>query len=124
VTAYVIFADGTHVRVEVAETDEARARGLMFRDALEETEGMLFRFAEPRRYAFWMKNVTAPLDIIWLDASGRVVSLIENAPPCAGDRCPSYRPDAEALFVLEVAGGFVRRHLVRPGDVLEIRRPR
>lgn len=118
VTAYVIFADGWRVDVEVAATDEARARGLMFRDALREEEGMLFAFDVPRRYGFWMKNVRIPLDIIWLDARRRVVWIVEEAPPCAADPCPTYLPRVEASYVLEVAAGFVRRHGVAAGDVL------
>jgi hypothetical protein len=53
-TAYVIFADGTRIRAEVADTDEARARGLMFHGPVAEDTGMLFVFDRPGRYAFWM----------------------------------------------------------------------
>lgn len=121
-TAYVIFTDGTRVRIEVADTDDARARGLMFRDTLAETEGMLFRFEEPRRYAFWMKNVRIPLDIIWLDAGFRVVWIVEEARPCRADPCPMYLPGAEASYVVEVVGGFVRRHGTAVGDTVAIER--
>jgi uncharacterized membrane protein (UPF0127 family) len=122
-SAYVIFADGTRVDVEVACTDAARARGLMFRDALGEREGMLFAFDVPRAYAFWMKNVRLPLDIIWLDAAGRVVWLVEAAPPCAAEPCPPYVPGAKASFVVEVAAGFVRRHEVARGDLVTLPPP-
>ena len=114
--AYVIFPDGFRVDVEVADTEEAHARGLMFRDHLDERTGMLFRFAVPRRYAFWMKNVRVPLDIIWLDARGRVAWIVERAEPCAADPCPMHVPEADATCVLEVVGGFVARHGVAVGD--------
>jgi uncharacterized protein len=120
-TAYVIFADAFAVQVEVAETDAERARGLMFRDSLDEREGMLFRFEVPRRYGFWMKNVRFPLDIIWLDATRRVVWIVERAAPCASDPCPMYVPGAEASYVVEVIGGFVAKHGVAPGDAVTIR---
>ncbi len=120
---YVIFGDGTRVDVEVAETDAARARGLMFRDALGECRGMLFAFDVPRPYAFWMKNVRMALDIIWLDAAGRIVWIVESAPPCAAEPCPTYVPGAEASFVLEVAAGFARRHAVTRGSEVTLRGP-
>jgi uncharacterized membrane protein (UPF0127 family) len=120
---YVIFRDGTRVRVEVAATDAARARGLMFRERLAEDEGMLFTFDVPRRYGFWMKHVRVPLDIIWLDAGGRVVWIVESAPPCPAEPCPMYAPRVEASFVVELAAGFARRHGIAPGDTVTIRRP-
>ena len=109
-TAYVIFRGGVRVEVEVARTDADRARGLMFREHLDPCAGMLFAFDVPDRYAFWMKNVRIPLDILWLDAGGRIVSIVERARPCLAEPCPTYAPDAPAAFVLEVAGGFVEQH--------------
>ena len=119
---YVIFRDGTRVRVEVAATGAARARGLMFRERLGEDEGMLFTFDRPGRYGFWMKNVRVALDIIWLDAAGRVVWIVEFAPPCQAEPCPVYAPLIDASFVVELTGGFARRHGVARGDAVTIRR--
>ena len=121
-TAYVIFPDGTSVAAELAESDESREAGLMFRPALGEREGMLFTFDTPRRYAFWMRNVLIPLDILWLDRRGRVVWLVESAQPCEADPCPTYVPAEKAVFVLEVPGGFARRHGVGVGDTVTIDR--
>lgn len=120
----MIFADGTRLTADVAETDETRARGLMFRETLADDEGMLFVFEVPDRYRFWMKNVRMPLDILWLDVRGRVVWIVESAPPCDADPCPAYAPRAKASSVLETAGGFARRHGVAVGDVLSITRLR
>ena len=118
-TAYVIFGDGARVCAEVADTDDARARGLMFRDASDDV-AMLFVFDRPAPYAFWMKNVRVPLDIIWLDVERRIVGIVENAPPCTAEPCPMYQPGRNASFVVEVPGGFVRRHGIAVGDVLTI----
>ena len=122
-TAYVIFGDGTSIRADVADTDDARARGLMHVPP-SDAAAMLFVFDRPGRYAFWMKNVRMPLDIIWLDAQRRIVWMVDNAPPCAAEPCPMYAPGRNASYVLEVAGGFVRRHNVAVGDVVAINRPR
>jgi len=109
-TAYAIFPDGARVALEIADTDAARVRGLMFRGELAEDRGMLFTFDVPRRYGFWMKNVPIPLDIIWLDASGRIVWIVHRAAPCDREPCPMYVPNRPASSVLEVAAGVADRH--------------
>jgi uncharacterized membrane protein (UPF0127 family) len=119
-TAYVIFPRGVRVEVEVARTEADRARGLMFREHLDARAGMLFAFHVPDRYAFWMKNVRIPLDILWLDARGRIVSIVERARPCLAEPCPTYAPDAPASFVLEVVGGFVETHKIAVGESVVI----
>jgi uncharacterized membrane protein (UPF0127 family) len=115
-TAYVIFPDGFRVAVLVANTETTRARGLMFRDSLDEDDGMLFTFDVPGRHGFWMKNVRIPLDMIWLDDRARVVWIVERAPPCAVSPCPVYQPQSDASYVVEVVGGFVAKHAVRVGQ--------
>ncbi|HXH08059.1 MAG TPA: DUF192 domain-containing protein [Vicinamibacterales bacterium] len=128
----VVFPDRTRVRVEIADTEAKRARGLMFRERLAEQEGMIFLFEKPGFYPFWMQNCLIPLDIIWLDAGGRIVSIAESLPPCrlpgcdppcGSYECPTYAPAAgtEAIYVVEVAAGFVKRHKVKTGDRLELR---
>ncbi len=93
----------------------------MFRDALDEREGMLFCFDVPDRYGFWMKNVRIPLDMLWLDNRGRIVWIVERAKPCTGDPCPIYLPEADASYVLEVVGGFVKKHGLAVGDDVTLR---
>jgi uncharacterized membrane protein (UPF0127 family) len=117
----VEFADGTRVKVEIADTPELRQRGLMFRESLSENEGMLFIFEETGFYPFWMKNTLIPLDMLWLDASRRVVSIAHSVPPCKADPCPNFSPTADALYQIEVVSGFAKRHQVREGDVLTFR---
>ena len=114
----VIFPDGFVVNVEIAADDELRAQGLMFRDHLEPGTGMLFLFKEDGDNAFWMKNTLIPLDIIWLDASQRVVHVKYNVPPCKVANCPSYPPGVPSRYVLEVAGGEAQRHGIKTGDRL------
>lgn len=118
----VVFPDQARVSVEIAATPEARQRGLMYRTALGQDEGMVFVFDEPGAHAFWMKNTLIPLDMIWLDAARRVVHVAHSVPPCRSDPCPSYPPAADnALYVIEVASGVARRHALKVGDVLEFR---
>ena len=116
----VVFPDGTRVRVEIADTEATRQRGLMFRDTLAVNEGMVFVFEARGFYPFWMKNTLIPLDILWLDTDGRVVSIARSVPPCRSDPCPTYPPDAEASYVVELVSGFAQTHAVRVGSVLEM----
>lgn len=115
----VIFPDGFVVAVEIAADDDRRAQGLMYRDRLDPGHGMLFLFAQDNVLSFWMKNTRIPLDMIFLDSNRRIVGIVESAPPCRFDPCPSYGPNAIARYVLEVAGGQARAHGLKKGDVLQ-----
>jgi uncharacterized membrane protein (UPF0127 family) len=115
---YVIIA-GVRLSVEVADTPAERGRGLSGREMLPENSGMLFVFDTPRRYGFWMYGMKFPLDIIWIDERLRVVYFVENAQPCV-NICETYEPPADALYVLEVNAGFVKKYGMKIGDVVEL----
>ena len=112
---------GAVYRVELATNPEAQAQGLMYRENLPEKSGMLFVFPEVSQHHFWMKNTMIPLDMIWLDASGRVLFVSENTPPCKADPCPTYGPDQPVSYVLEIAGGKAAAENVKVGAVLRLR---
>lgn len=114
----VIFPDGFVVQVELAADEETRALGLMFRDQLRPGTGMLFFFPADGHYPFWMKNTLIPLDLIWVAADRRVAHAKFNVPPCKADPCPSYPPNVNARYVLEVAGGVAQQHGLKAGDTL------
>ena len=111
---------GERYSVEVADDDQSRARGLMFRDSLAEGHGMFFIHDREEHQAYWMKNTRIPLDILYFDASLRLVSQQRSVPPCsAGDRCPPYPSGAPALYVLELNAGEARRLQLVDGSLLE-----
>jgi uncharacterized membrane protein (UPF0127 family) len=114
----VTFPDHTVISVEIADTPESRQRGLMFREHLAANEGMVFLFDESGFYPFWMKNTLIPLDMIWLDEQKRVVSVAHSVPPCKADPCPNFSPTGNAIYVVEVASGFAKKHGVKEGDQL------
>ena len=103
-------------RVEVAESEEQHARGLMHRRALPAGTGMLFVFADEDYRSFWMKNTLIPLDMIFINGDRLVVDLVRRAPPCRADPCPSYTSAYPARYVLELAGGTAERLGLEPGD--------
>jgi len=107
--------------VELARTEEERAKGLMFRKELEENKGMLFVFEKEGIYPFWMKNTFLPLDIIWIDKDFRVVYISKNTPPCEGSLpCPSINPGKTAKYVLEINGGIAEKIGLGVGDTIDI----
>lgn len=114
----VILPDGFVVSVETVADDDSRAQGLMYRDQLEPAAGMLFFFPREGEYPFWMKNTRIPLDIIWVDAGRRIAHIKPDVPPCVTVQCPSYPPNAQAQYVLELAAGGAKRHGLKVGDQL------
>ncbi|MGB9707990.1 MAG: DUF192 domain-containing protein [Candidatus Pacearchaeota archaeon] len=106
--------------VEIASTPEARARGLMFRDSLEDNKGMLFIFPEENIYSFWMKNTSLPLDIIWINSQGKVVFISSNTQPCEEEPCLSIIPDSPAKYVLEIRSGRAEQIGLAIGNILTI----
>ncbi|WP_226341189.1 DUF192 domain-containing protein [Gemmobacter serpentinus] len=102
-------------RVEVADDAAERAQGLMFREAMAAGAGMLFVYDSPQRPYFWMKNTLIPLDMIFVDETGVVTRVHENAVP--HDETPiDGGPDVR--FVLEINGGLAARLGIAPGDQL------
>ena len=114
----VILPDGFVINIEIANDDELRARGLMFRDHLPSGTGMLFFFAQDGHYPFWMKNTRIPLDIIWIDSQRKVAHVKHRVPPCEVQDCPSYPPNVQARYVLELAGGEAEKHGLKAGDAI------
>lgn len=99
--------------VEVAQTVEEQARGLMFRTQLPPNSGMIFPFATNRMASFWMKNTVIPLDIIFIRQDGSIESIAANTTPYSLDSVESGEPVAA---VLEIAGGRAAELGITAGD--------
>jgi len=102
--------------VEIADDREERARGLMFRESMPRSAGMLFIYQTPEPLAFWMRNTLIPLDILFLDDTGTVVRIHENAVPL--DETPLSGGDAPLLAVLEINGGLSKQYGITVGTQL------
>ena len=103
-------------KVEVAATDRARQLGLMHRKSMPQDRGMLFVFPDERELSFWMKNTHIPLDIVYADRNGKVVS-IKQMRPLDESAVPS---DGPSKYAIEVNQGAAARAGVKVGDVIAI----
>ena len=113
-TVEIASKTGVHVfTVEIADTDQTRERGLMYRRELPEGRGMLFDFFKDQPVGFWMKNTYIPLDMIFIRSDGRIASIAENTEPLSERVVPSGAP---VRAVLEVKGGTARKLGIQPGD--------
>lgn len=101
----VFFPSGKVISAELAASEDARMRGLMFRKRLDDNQGMLFVFEEEGYHSFWMKNMSISIDILWLDRQKRIVHIEHRVPPCSREPCPSYPPEFPSLYVLELKAG-------------------
>ncbi|OGM95345.1 hypothetical protein A2532_02590 [Candidatus Wolfebacteria bacterium RIFOXYD2_FULL_48_11] len=108
------------VSVEVADDPYSWSKGLMFRESLLDGNGMLFVFPNEKPRAFWMKNTLIPLDMLFISADKRVVSIQKNVAPCVTTICVSYASEHDAMYVLEVNAGFADRYGITQGDLVEI----
>ncbi len=104
--------------VEVVDDDLERAKGLMFRENMDEDKGMLFVFQNSGDYPFWMKNTILPLDIIWIDSDFRVVHIANNTEPQSLD---IIYPSVESRYVLEINSGVAYKNGIDVGSIASIK---
>ncbi|MBN8547169.1 MAG: DUF192 domain-containing protein [Ignavibacteria bacterium] len=108
------------IDAEFADTEYDRQRGLMFRKSMLETQGMLFVFPEEEMQSFWMRNTYISLDMIFIDANKKIVTIHKNTKTLSDQSYASTKP---AKYVLEVVGGFCDRHGVVEGDIVSYLTP-
>lgn len=107
-------AAGRHTfRVELARTPQEQARGLMFRRRLAPDAGMLFVNRRPEVALMWMKNTLIPLDMLFIDAEGRIVRIAERTVPESEATVSSGVP---VVAILELNGGTASRLGIAAGD--------
>lgn len=119
---YFVALKDRQFAVEIADDDDERARGLMFREQMAADHGMLFIFERSEPQAFWMRNTLIPLDIMYFDSDKRFVSAHYRVPTCkhGGDRCPNYPSEGDARYVLELNAGVGAALALQPGDLLKL----
>ena len=106
--------------LEIANTPELRESWLMYRKSLWLNEWMLFIFDNAWIFSFWMKNTLIPLAWIRLDSDLNIVDII-LMNPCETEKCPSYKPQSEAQYVLEINQSIIsEKWLLNIGDSCEL----
>lgn len=100
--------------IEVANTPRKRQQGLMFRNSLAETAGMIFVYQAPGDNKIWMKNTLIPLTVIWLSHDARIID-IKKLFPCRQPECPIYSVDEPSKYIIELHAGF---NSLKPGDYI------
>jgi hypothetical protein len=119
ISAQAIIA-GRIIELEVAQTQQQQATGLMYRITLPDNRGMLFSFDSPQPIRFWMKNVRIPLDMIFLK-DGEVKAIAASVPPCTAEPCPTYGPGTAVNQVIELRGGRAAELGVKVNDKVNIK---
>jgi uncharacterized membrane protein (UPF0127 family) len=115
----IVGADGkprATVAVEVASTGPQRELGLMYRKHLDDDAGMIFVFPDAAPRNFWMHNTPISLDMIFADASFRVIGVVADATP---ETDTLRGVEGSSQYVLEVNGGFCAKNGIRAGDRLQ-----
>ena len=103
------------VSVEVVYTRPKIEKGLMYRQYLAPDAGMLFFMGAENDWAFYMRNTLIPLDMVFIDAKGRIQQIVEQTRPHSLELIQSRAP---ALAVLEIAGGEAKRLGIQPGQLV------
>ena len=105
------------IEVEIADTALKKAKGLMFRQELEQDKGMLFLFNTTDFHSFWMMNTKISLEAIHFSEEGKIVDIVQM-DPCNTNKCKQYVPKVKSKYVLEVNQGFSKRNNVAINDSL------
>lgn len=101
------------IGIEIADNDQKRARGLMYRNSIPSDGGMLFVFDTEQMQSFWMKNTYISLDMLFVNAEKEIVTIQPNTTPLKEWSYPSSSP---AMYVIEVNAGFCKQHEIAVGD--------
>lgn len=107
------------IDIEIAEDDNSRTQGLMYREKMKQNQGMLFIFPSESMQSFWMKNTVIPLDMIFVNKNNEIVTIRKNAIPFDEGHYTSTKP---AQFVIEVNAGYTDSLGINVGDKIVWRR--
>lgn len=107
-------------KVSVVTTDKDKQIGLSKNKKLAQNQGMLFLFDNPDFYAFWMKEMKFPIDIIYINGD-KVTTVIQNAqPPASPNDLPTFQPAEKSDKVLEVNAGLAKKYNIQEGSIINI----
>ena len=108
----------SQIEIEIADDMVERAVGLMYREEMKETQGMLFIFPAEEYQSFWMKNTVLPLDIAFVNKQNEIVTIHHNTTPFSETSYPSTKL---AIYVVEVNAGYMNKYGIKEGDKISWR---
>ena len=118
----IVVAKGQRFQAEVALTQQEQMRGLMYRQSLARDRCMIFFYDEDEHHTIWMKNCLIALDVVWVQADGTIVEIVEKAPPLSpmfkgpDSEAPTYGGKVLSRHFVEFPVGTVRRLNLKLGD--------
>jgi uncharacterized membrane protein (UPF0127 family) len=107
------------IAAELATTPDEQAQGLSGRMSLADGTGMFFVFDHADKWGIWMKDMRFPIDILWADENGMIVTIEHDVPPSSYP--DSFYPTAPASYVLEVPAGFAETHGIAIGQQIVVK---
>lgn len=112
--------NGHNLQVTVADSREEQEIGLSETESLPQDQGMIFLFEKPDYYAFWMKDMKLPIDIIYIK-NNQIVTILNNAQPPKEEESPIvYTPTEPSDKVLEINAGLSEKYDFKKGDIVKI----
>jgi len=114
----VVRVGGVPLTIEIANTDEARTRGLSGREAIDPIQGLLFIFDESDYHGVWMQDMTFPIDVIWIDENFKIIEITEGLLPESYPRV--YEPPQPVRYFIETARYFSESFGIHVGDTVSI----
>ena len=108
---------GVPVTLEVAKTNQEKARGLMHRKKLPPDRGMIFIYPEPKVMSFYMRDTVIPLSIAFIRSDGTIVNIEEMRPLVVE---PSYMSKSMCLYAIEMNQGWFEAHGIQAGEKIEL----
>lgn len=107
---------GKEFDLEVANDRPKRSRGLMYRESMPSDHGMIFVFPREERLGFWMRNTKIPLDLVYINREGKIVSIHKLEP---FDET-TVRSEGPAMYAIELNRGTAEKLKLKPGDTIKI----
>ena len=119
-TIIVTFPNGTQIEAEVADTPEKLLFGLAFQEALPSNGGMIYIIESTGHHRVTTKAYRFPVDMIWVDESRHIVSVMENVQPCQEGTCPWHGSTSDDVrYLIQTEAGFIQRQALTVGGELK-----
>lgn len=107
------------VEIEIADNDQERTQGMMFRSAMSYDRAMFFIMQYEREQSFWMRNTKMSLDIMYVNSDKEIVTIYKHTQPYSDSPIPSFK---KAKYVVETAAGFCDKFGIEEGNYIEFAR--